>query len=383
MPGPPLSPGAMLGVLGGGQLGRMFVTEARTLGYRTAVLDPDRDSPAGAIADLHLCAGYPDDAALARFARACDAVTTEFENVPAAALEHLQRAGVPVCPGIQPLRIAQDRIAEKNFLREAGLAVTPFIEVHRAADLADAFARLKPPLILKSARFGYDGKGQAAIACEREAAAAFEAMGGVACIAEQRVDLACEISVILARSRDGGCAVFPVAENRHRDGILHSTSVPASAPDALQDEARAQAVRAAEAMEYCGVLAVEFFVTRDGGLLANEFAPRPHNSGHYTLDACAASQFQQQARMMCALPAADTRLLTPVVMVNLLGELWRDGAPPPWDALRSEPRARLHLYGKRTARRGRKMGHFCLLGDDVAVLRRRAGEIHRRLAGGD
>lgn len=381
-PRPPLLPGATLGVFGGGQLGRMFVTAARTLGYRTAVFDPDRDSPAGAIADLHLCADYPETASLTAFARDCDAVTTEFENVPAAALEHLQRTGVAVCPGIEPLCIAQNRITEKNFLRDAGIATTPFAEVHSAADLAGAFKRLAPPLILKSARFGYDGKGQATVADEREAAAAFKAMGGVACIAEQRADLACELSVILARSRGGECAVFPVAENRHRDGILHTTSVPASAPDALQDEARELAVRAAAAMDYCGVLAVEFFVTRDGALLANEFAPRPHNSGHYTMDACAVSQFEQQARMMCALPAGDTRLLTPVVMVNLLGDLWRDGAPPAWDALLSEPRARLHLYGKRTARQGRKMGHFCLLGDDLASLQQRASQIHRELSGG-
>ncbi len=377
-----LAPGATLGVLGGGQLGRMFVAAARTMGYRSAVLDPDRDSPAGAVADHHLRADYTDEQALARFARTCDAVTTEFENVPAAALERLRR-DVPVRPGVLALGLAQDRIAEKNFLRTAGIATVPYAEVRDADDLADALRRLTPPLILKRARLGYDGKGQIEVRDAREARRAFAAVAGdagaVACVAEQRVELAAEISVILARAPDGRCTFFPVAENRHRDGILHSTSVPASVPRATQDAARAQAAHAAAAMDYQGVLAIEFFITRTGELLANEFAPRPHNSGHYTLDACAASQFDQQVRMTCALAAADTRLLTPVVMVNLLGDLWGAGEPA-WDVLLREPHARLHLYGKRHARRGRKMGHFCLLGDDVAALRAQACDIHRRLA---
>ena len=373
-----LAPGATLGVLGGGQLGRMFVGAARTMGYRSVVLDPDRHSPAGTVADCHLCADYADEQALARFARDCDAVTTEFENVPAAALERLCR-DVPVRPAAAAVALAQDRIAEKNFLRSVGMATAPYAEVRDAHDLADALRQLTPPLILKRARLGYDGKGQLEVRDERGARAAFAALGGGACVAEQRLQLACEISVILARADDGRCTFFPVAENRHRAGVLHSTTVPASAPRSLQDEACAQAARAAAALAYHGVLAFEFFITREGRLLANEFAPRPHNSGHYTLDACAASQFDQQVRMTCALVAADTRLLTPVVMVNLLGDLWHAGAPA-WDALLAEPRARLHLYAKREARRGRKMGHFCLLGDDVAELRARAEDIHRRLA---
>ena len=373
-----LTPGATLGVLGGGQLGRMFVGAARAMGYRTVVFDPDRDSPAGDVADRHLCAAYADDEALVEFAGGCDAVTAEFENVPSAVLERL-RHEVPVCPGASPLRVSQDRVAEKKFLVSAGVATVPYAEVHSADDLARAFERLTPPLVLKSARFGYDGKGQATVADAREARRAFAALGRVPCVVEQRMDLAAEISVILARSRAGECVFFPVAENRHRDGVLHSTSVPASVPASMQAEARAHAARAAAAMDYCGVLALEFFITRAGELLANEFAPRPHNSGHYTIDACASSQFEQQVRMMCALPAAAAHLLTPVVMVNLLGDLWRAGEPA-WDALLSEPCARLHLYGKREARRGRKMGHFCLIGDDVAALRMRAADIHRRLA---
>lgn len=372
-----LLPGATLGVLGGGQLGRMFVCAARTMGYRSVVFDPDGDSPAGAVADRHLCAGYDDERALARFARACDAVTTEFENVPAAALERLRR-DVPVRPAAAALAVAQDRIAEKSFLRSLGIATVPYAEVRTADDLASALRRLPPPLILKRARLGYDGKGQIEVCDEREARRAFAAIGD-ACIAERRLDLDTEISVIVARADDGRCAFFPVAENRHRNGVLHSTSVPASVPPALQEEACAQAARAAAALAYCGVLALEFFITRAGELLANEFAPRPHNSGHYTLDACAASQFDQQVRMTCALAAADTRLLTPAVMVNLLGDLWGAGEPA-WDVLLREPRAHLHLYGKRRARPGRKMGHFCLLGDDVAALRARAADLHRRLA---
>lgn len=372
-----LLPGATLGVLGGGQLGRMFVAAARTMGYRSAVFDPDDDSPAGAVADLHLHADYADERALARFARACDAITTEFENVPAATLERLCR-DVPVRPTAAALAVAQDRIAEKNFLRSLGIATVPYAEVRAAHDLEDALRRLTPPLILKRARWGYDGKGQREVRDAHEARRAFAAVG-CACVAEQRLDLDAEISVILARAADGRCTFFPVAENLHRDGILHATSVPASVPRALQDEACAQAARAAEALGYCGVLAFEFFITGAGELLANEFAPRPHNSGHYTLDACAASQFDQQVRMTCALAAADTRLLTPVVMVNLLGDLWGAGEPA-WDVLLREPHARLHLYGKRRARRGRKMGHFCLLGDDVAALRAQACDLHRRLA---
>ena len=357
-------PDATLGVLGGGQLGRMFAIAARTLGYRVWVLDPDPESPAGAMADVHLRADYGDHAALSQLAAACHAITTEFENVPAETLEFLERRA-PVRPGSVAVAIARDRIAEKTFLRDQGLATAPFVAIHATGELESACTLLTLPALLKTARFGYDGKGQVSVDNLDEAIAGFESLNRVPCVLEERVALKQELSVILARGTDGHMAFYPVADNVHRNGILHTTRVPASLPAGIGELAVEMAGRLAEALNYCGVLAVEFFLTRDEELLINEMAPRPHNSGHFTLDACVTSQFEQQVRALCGLPLGDTRLLSPVVMLNLLGDLWRHDRPPPWQAIFETVGARLHLYGKKTAPAGRKMGHVNCLASDI------------------
>ncbi|WJW75336.1 5-(carboxyamino)imidazole ribonucleotide synthase [Thiohalobacter sp. IOR34] len=360
-------PDATLGVLGGGQLGRMFTLAAHSMGYRVAVLDPDPHSPAGSIAEQHIQADYHDQAALQMLGDECDAVTTEFENVPADSLELLARH-CPVRPGASAVRIAQDRIREKTFVRDHGLDTAPFFAIHEAADLEAAVETLVPPLLLKTAAMGYDGKGQLPVETLEEARAAFEQLGGQPCVLEERITLACEVSVILARSSSGEMAVYPVAENRHRHGILDTSIVPAGVEPEVADQAVAMATRLAEALDYCGVLAVEFFLTPTGRLLINEMAPRPHNSGHYTLDATVTSQFEQQVRCLCGLPPGDTLLLSPVVMVNLLGDLWQAGTPP-WERLFEQPSVKLHLYGKREARPGRKMGHFnCLAAESEQAI---------------
>jgi 5-(carboxyamino)imidazole ribonucleotide synthase len=355
-------PGATLGVLGGGQLGRMFVLQARTMGYRTVVLDPDAGSPAGQVADLHLRAPYADATALDRLARECDAVTTEFENVPAEALERL--AGLcRVRPPVGAVAIAQDRIREKQFLERAGFPTAPFRPVRDEAELRAAVREVALPALLKTSRLGYDGKGQAPVDGPEEAPAAFAALGGVACVLEERLALETELSVVLARGDDGAVVAFPVGENRHRHGILETTVVPARTSARTTEEARDTACRVAAALEYVGVLGVELFVANGGRIYVNELAPRPHNSGHYTLDACSTDQFEQQLRALCALPLADARLLSPVAMVNLLGDLWAGGEPRWAEALR-RPGVRLHLYGKADPRPGRKMGHLNCLADD-------------------
>jgi 5-(carboxyamino)imidazole ribonucleotide synthase len=354
-------PGATLGVLGGGQLGRMFTLQARTMGYRVVVLDPDPGSPAGQLADHHLRAGYTDPDALDQLARACAAVTTEFENVPAEALERLS-AWVRVRPPGGAVATAQDRIGEKSFLEQHGFATARFRVVRSAEDLAEAVRAVGTPALLKTSRMGYDGKGQATVERPEDAATAFAQLGSVACVLEERLTLEREVSVVLARGDDGRVAPFPVGENRHRDGILETTVVPARIPAPLADEALELAGRVATALEYVGVLGVELFVAKGGRLHVNELAPRPHNSGHYTLDACSTDQFEQQVRALCGLPLARPRLLTPVAMVNLLGDLWA-GGPPRWDEAFRRPGVRLHLYGKAEARPGRKMGHLnCLAG---------------------
>lgn len=356
-------PGETLGMLGGGQLGRMFTVAARTLGYRVLVLDPDTGSPAGRMADEHLHAAYGDAWALDLMASRCAAVTTEFENIPAGTLETLARS-LPVRPSAEALLRTQDRGREKTFIRSLGLATAPFEVVGESAGVDAAFARVGAPAILKRAALGYDGKGQIPVDSAEKARQAFADLGAVPCVLERRVDLAMEISVVLARGVDGATRCYPVAENVHRGGILHMSIVPARVPEAQAAAARQAAIRIAEGLDYCGLMAVEFFVTTAGELLVNEIAPRPHNSGHYTLDACITSQFEQQVRAVCGLPFGDTRLLSPVVMVNLLGDLWALGDPD-WSVLFANPAAKLHLYGKAEARPGRKMGHFCVLGDDL------------------
>jgi 5-(carboxyamino)imidazole ribonucleotide synthase len=366
----------MLGMLGGGQLGRMFTMAARSMGYRVTVLDPERQSPAGMVADRQIRADYDDEGALEDLASSCAAVTTEFENVPADSLRFLE-SRTRVAPSSACVAIAQDRIAEKRYIAGAGLAVAPFLTVEAAQDLSGDLAPLLPG-ILKTARFGYDGKGQARVATPEEVRGAFEAFGCRPCVLEKRLDLQTEISVIVARTSADLIRTFPVAENLHEAGILDLSIVPARVAPDVAARACEMASTLAEAMDYVGVLAVEFFLLRDGGLVINEIAPRPHNSGHYTLDACAVSQFGQQVRTLCKLPPADTRLFSPVVMVNLLGDIWRDDEPA-WDLVLSEPAAVLHLYGKASARAGRKMGHFNVLAETADAALEKAEAIKRAL----
>lgn len=372
-------PPSTLGIIGGGQLGRMFAVAARTMGYRVMVLDPDPDSPAGALADTHLCAAYRDRAALERMGRACAAVTTEFENVPADSLEFLTQF-CPVRPGAAAVAIAQDRRREKTFLQLHGFATAPFASVEKHADLAAAFQRIGPPALLKTARMGYDGKGQARVNSYAELAVAFEQLGAVPCVLEAWLPLQTEISVVVARGADGQTAAFPAAENRHADGILDISIAPAPVAAELAGQALDTATAIAAALDYCGVLAVEFFVLGDGRLLVNEIAPRPHNSGHYTLDACLTSQFEQQVRTLAGLPLGAPDLLRPAAMVNLLGDLWRGGREPPWDIVLSQPRAKLHLYGKEGARPGRKMGHFNVLAESADAALKMALDLRAALA---
>ena len=373
-----LLPGATLGMLGGGQLGRMFTIAARNMGYEVVVLDPDPDSPAGMLASDHVCADYLDTTALQYLSETCDAVTTEFENVPAESLEYLARH-CDVRPGARAVTLTQDRISEKTFLHDNGFATAPFAVIRDPADL-DAAARAVPtPAILKIARFGYDGKGQCPVASQDELAGAWQELGNNPCVLEQRIDLDLEISVVVARGIDGESRCYPVAENVHRHGILDVSLVPARIDAELEQQVLRSATAIAGALDYVGVLAVEFFVSR-GELLVNEIAPRPHNSGHYTLDATLTSQFEQQVRAVCGLPLGDPRQLSPVVMVNLLGDLWQDQTPPDWGKLLARPNAKLHLYGKREARAGRKMGHYNVLAPTLDEALHTAQEIQQQLA---
>jgi len=382
-PVPPLLPGSWLGLLGGGQLGRMFCMAAQTLGYKVCVLDPGSDSPAGAVADRHIRAEYEDPGALNELARLCRAATTEFENVPAGALDMLAEHCV-VSPAASSVAIAQDRAVEKAFVRDCAIAVAPYAEARAAADLRHADPALFPA-ILKAARLGYDGKGQARVGDRAEALAAFESFGSVACVLERQLPLAMEVSVVIARGFDGLMVAYPVAENVHRGGILAVSSVPARISQDLAWRATDAAQRIAQAMNYVGVLCVEFFVLDDGSLVVNEMAPRPHNSGHYTIDACVTSQFEQQARVMAGLPLGSVRQHEPAVMINLLGDIWfrdpqaREPVEPDWSLVLRHPQAKLHLYGKAEPRRGRKMGHVTVLGASVDEAMHDAVQIERAL----
>ena len=357
----PLLPGATLGVLGGGQLGRMFVHAAQAMGYFTAVLDPDAHSPAGQVSHHHIRAGYDDAAGLAELARVSDAITTEFENVPAGALATLA-ALRPVAPAASAVAIAQDRAQEKAHFVRCGVPCAPYAVIENAVQLAAVPADLLPG-ILKTARMGYDGKGQVRVASAAELAAGWASVGSVPCVLEKMLPLALECSVIVARGRDGNMVHLPVQRNLHRDGILAVTEVYASnLPLALMQQAVAAAKSIAHGLDYVGVLCVEFFVLEDGSLVVNEIAPRPHNSGHYSQNACDISQFELQVRTLAGLPLVQPRQHSAAVMLNLLGDLWfqqSDTAQtPPWDAVLALPGAHLHLYGKQGAKRGRKMGHL-------------------------
>ena len=364
-----IQPGATLGLIGGGQLGRMFTQAAQRMGYEVLVLDPDPLSPAGRIATRHLQAGYADEAALSELGRSARAVTTEFENVPAASLAFLREFCL-VRPGPEAVRLTQDRIVEKTFAMAQGLGTAPFAPILTEADCASAFHTVGAPALIKTARLGYDGKGQTAVDSPDATRSAFRGFGNQVCILEARLTLDLEISVVLARGEDGAIVTFPVAENRHVAGILDTSVVPARIPDALANRAREAAGGLATAMQYVGTMAVEFFVVDGGTLLVNEMAPRPHNSGHFSLDACATDQFEQQVRALTGLPLGDTQLLSPVCMVNLLGELWERGEPR-WERALTDPGVHLHLYGKSEPRRGRKMGHINVLAPtpDAALAR--------------
>lgn len=370
-----LLPGACLGVLGGGQLGRMFCVAARTMGYTTVVLDPDPGSPAGRIADRHIEAAYTDNKALDQLLELCDAITTEFENVPAQSLKYLAKKK-PVYPSAENVEIAQNRTREKDFAQEAGVEPALFASVTTEDELKAALTEIGLPAILKTATMGYDGKGQFVIESEQQALQAFHTINGVACVLEQKLTLKQEISVLLARNAQGEVASYLPAENEHRNGILHESIVPARVSPELAEEAIHKTRVLAEAMDYVGVLAVEFFITDDNRLIFNEMAPRPHNSGHYTKDAAVTSQFEQQVRVMCGLKPGDPRLISPVVMVNLLGDLWH----PDWTHLFDEPGAKLHLYGKAEARAGRKMGHYNVLAESADQAKMIADRIFDQLA---
>uniref|UniRef100_E6QUV4 Putative Phosphoribosylaminoimidazole carboxylase PurK n=1 Tax=mine drainage metagenome TaxID=410659 RepID=E6QUV4_9ZZZZ len=359
----PILPGATLGMLGGGQLGRLFTVAARGMGYRVMVLDPDASSPAGQLADVHLCTAYDDPASWAQLTQHCAAITTEFENISAEILHALAKYR-PVRPGAEAVAVVQHRVSEKRWLQAQGIATAAFAVIAHADDVAAACSTVGFPAILKVARFGYDGKGQARVANRAEVDTAFAELGGEVCVLEQQIALQCELSVVLGRNAPGQTACFPVAENIHAQGILDMSIVPARISPALADLAQQTALSIAQSLHYCGVLGVEFFVTTEGKLLVNELAPRPHNSGHFTLDACLTSQFELQVRALCNLPLGATAQHTPAVMVNLLGDLWGQSQPN-WQVLMQHPCAKLHLYGKVAARPGRKMGHFTCLADTV------------------
>ena len=359
----PLLPGATLGVLGGGQLGRMFVHAAQALGYDTAVLDPDPGSPAGRVSQHHVRAGYSDAAGLAELARLCNAITTEFENVPAASLTALA-AQRPVAPAASAVAVAQDRVQEKAHFGRCGVPCAPYAAIDSEAALAAVPADLLPG-ILKTARMGYDGKGQVRVASAAELAAAWASVGSVPCVLEKMLPLALECSVIVARGRDGALVSLPVQRNLHQGGILAVTEVyEDNVPPALAALALAATKSIAHGLDYVGVLCVEFFVLQDGTLVVNEIAPRPHNSGHYSQNACDVSQFELQVRTLAGLPLVQPRQHSAAVMLNLLGDLWFAGGSddnartPAWDAVLALPGTHLHLYGKAEAKRGRKMGHL-------------------------
>lgn len=365
---PVIAPATWLGVMGGGQLGRMFAHAAQEMGYKVAVLEPEpyQDCPAGQVADHHFLASYTDRQALTELADLCAAVTTEFENVSAQSLAFLAKHTL-VSPSADCVSIAQDRIAEKHFFIQCSTASTVFPAPHQviasAADI-DGIADNLLPGILKTVRLGYDGKGQVRVCTRDEVRVAFAAMNGVPCVLEKMLPIAYEVSVLVARAVDGAAVVYPIAENVHRDGILFITTVPGpNVSDACAKRAQDAALVMIDQLSYVGVLCIEFFVLQDGSLVVNEMAPRPHNSGHYTIDACVTNQFSQQVRAMARMPLGDTRQHSPAVMLNILGDIWFNddcvqAREPAWDRIMALPGACLHLYGKLQARPGRKMGHI-------------------------
>ena len=375
-----------LGVMGGGQLGRMFVHAAQRMGYFTAVLDPDANSPAGRVSHHHIQTAYTDPEGLRQLAQRCLAITTEFENVPAPALAQLA-ATRTVSPAASAVAIAQDRAAEKAHFVNCGVPCAPYAVIDTPEQLAAVPDDLLPG-ILKTTRMGYDGKGQARVGTRAELAAAWAAMHSVPCVLEKMLPLQLECSVIVARGVDGTCVHLPVQRNLHRDGILAVTEVyEGNLPPALIERAQLAAKSIANGLQYVGVLCVEFFVLNEtspaaqglGGLVVNEMAPRPHNSGHYSMDACDQSQFDLQVRTLAQLPLSQPRQHSPAIMLNLLGDLWPDQGVPPWDAVLALPGTHLHLYGKAKASKGRKMGHLTITGATVAQVRATAQQAAKLL----
>ncbi len=363
-------PGSVVGVLGSGQLGRMFALAARRMGYRVHTYSPEEDSPTGHVADVEVSAAYDDLDRLREFARGLDVLTFEFENVPRAALDALESI-VPVRPGAEALWVSQNREREKEFLRRVRVPVADWAPVRTSEELLSAIASVGAPAVLKTAAFGYDGKGQARVHSKNlsEAAAAWTSLGNVPCVLESFVEFQREISVIAARGMGGEVAFFPVFENEHSRHILDVTTAPA--PLTLSEENLSHEIAQAilDALHFVGVLCIELFHARDGRLLVNEIAPRPHNSGHLTIDACVTSQFEQQLRAVCGLPLGSTELFRPAAMANLLGDLWA-GGPPRWEKACAVPGVALHLYGKKEPRPGRKMGHLTALGKTPDEARR-------------
>lgn len=375
----PLAPGGTVGILGGGQLGRMSAQAARRLGYKVRTFDPAPGACAAEVSDLHICAAWDDLAAIDRFAQGCGRITLEFENIPPATVA---RAALhcPAHPSAEVLAICQNRRREKEFLRAAGIPCAPFEVVESEADLTAALSRIGHPCVLKTADFGYDGKGQVKMAdSSADAGAAWSRIGGQVAVLEGWVPFDLEISVLVARAAGGAVAAFEPAENHHRNHILHLSVSPARIPEGLARRARELAVGVAERIGLVGLLGVEMFVRGDV-ILVNELAPRPHNSGHQTLECAETSQFEQHIRAVCGLPLGPTRLRSPAAMVNLLGDLWRAGAEPDWSAVRAVSGAHLHFYGKGRPAPGRKMGHVTVLAADPGAAAESAEGIHASLS---
>lgn len=360
-----ISPNSTIGVFGSGQLGRMFAIEARKMGYRVHTFSPDSDTPTGQVADIETSAGYDDLDAVRAFARSVDVVTFEFENVPSATVEAAAEL-VPVHPRGDILHTTQNRLREKTFLSENGFPVTAFRPIKVIEDLYHGVDALGAPAVLKTAGFGYDGKGQSKIETRGDIEPAFAALNGAEAVLEAFVEFEKEVSVVCARGLNGSFASFGVIENSHTNHILDVSFAPAAVSKKTHWEADAIARSIAEKLDYVGTLCVEFFVTKDAQLLVNELAPRPHNSGHLTFDACATSQFEQQLRAVCGLPLGSTEFYRPAAMANLLGDIWQEGEPQ-WSNALEIPGVRLHLYGKSEPRAGRKMGHITALAESTEI----------------
>jgi len=374
----PLQPGGTIGILGGGQLGRMSAIAARRLGYKVRTFDPSAGACAAAIADEHVTADWSDVAALARFAKDCGRVTLEFENIPPATVEFVAKS-VPCHPSANVLAICQNRRREKEFLRASGIPCADFAVVSSLAELQAAVKTVGFPCVLKTADFGYDGKGQVKLpTAAADLAEAWNKIGGAVGVLEAWVPFQMEISVLVARTVDGRTAVYDPAENIHRNHILHLSISPARISAATAAEARALALSIAEKIGLVGLLAVEMFV-KDGRIVVNELAPRPHNSGHQTFDANETSQFEQHIRAVCGLPLGGTKPLAPSAMVNLLGDVWREGREPDWTKVLADPSAKLHLYDKGKAAPGRKMGHITVTAPTLEEAIRRAEALHAAL----